>query len=127
MRSKRIVSNEIIQSIDIANTFQGGVTEPQLKLSQHPEFRQIQLRIPGVSEKDMHVKINNNQLIVYFERRIVSLGSNVSIPYIVYNKQIPYFIDEKNIHAQYHDGELIVQLPFNELTNGYQREVPIDD
>ncbi len=127
MRSKRIVSNEIIQSIDIANTFQGGVTEPQLKLSQHPEFRQIQLRIPGVSEKDMHVKINNNQLIVYFERRIVSLGSNISIPYIVYNKQIPYFIDEKNIHAQYHDGELIVQLPFNELTNGYQREVPIDD
>ena len=127
MRSKRIVSNEIIQSIDIANTFQGGVTEPHLKLSQHPEFRQIQLRIPGVSEKDMHVKINNNQLIVYFERRIVSLGSNISIPYIVYNKQIPYFIDEKNIHAQYHDGELIVQLPFNELTNGYQREVPIDD
>ena len=127
MRSKRILSNEIIQSIDIANTFQGGVTEPQLKLSQHPEFRQIQLRIPGVSEKDMHVKINNNQLIVYFERRIVSLGSNISIPYIVYNKQIPYFIDEKNIHAQYHDGELIVQLPFNELTNGYQREVPIDD
>ena len=127
MRSKRIVSNEIIQSIDIANTVQGGVTEPQLKLSQHPEFRQIQLRIPGVSEKDMHVKINNNQLIVYFERRIVSLGSNISIPYIVYNKQIPYFIDEKNIHAQYHDGELIVQLPFNELTNGYQREVPIDD
>jgi HSP20 family molecular chaperone IbpA len=127
MRSKRIVSNEIIQRIDIANTVQGGVTEPQLKLSQHPEFRQIQLRIPGVSEKDMHVKINNNQLIVYFERRIVSLGSNISIPYIVYNKQIPYFIDEKNIHAQYHDGELIVQLPFNELTNGYQREVPIDD
>lgn len=127
MRSKRIVSNEIIQSIDIANTFQGGVSEPQLKLFQHTEYRQIKLKVPGVSEKDMHVKINNNQLIVYFERRIVSLGSNISIPYIVYNKQIPYFIDEKNIHAQYHDGELIVQLPFNELTNGYQRDIPVEN
>ncbi len=119
------MSEEIIQRVDVANTIQGGVSEPQVKLSQHAEYRQIKLKVPGVSEKNMHVKISNNQLVVYFDRKIVSLGSHMSVPFIVYNKQIPYFIDEKNIHAQYHDGELIVQLPFNELTNGYQRDVPI--
>lgn len=126
MRRRGIVSDEIIQSIDIANTLHGGISEPNLSISQHTNYRQIALRVPGIPEDNMHVKINNNQLVIYYEHKMELRGALVSVPYIVYNKPIPYFIDAKRVSAQYQDGILIVQLPYNELANGYHRDVPIE-
>jgi HSP20 family molecular chaperone IbpA len=125
MRRKGLVSDEIIQSIDITNTLNGGRSEPILKLSQHQEYRQIELKVPGMNEENMHVKINNNQLVVYFEHAVESRGETIYVPTIVYNKPIPYFIDAKKIRAQYVEGVLTIQLPFNELANGYHRDIPI--
>jgi HSP20 family molecular chaperone IbpA len=125
MRRKGLVSDEMLQSIDIANTLQGGVSEPIVKLSQHQDYRQIELKVPGMLEENMHVKISNNQLMVYFERTIETQGTVISVPFIVYNKPIPYFIDAENIRAQYNKGVLTVKLPFNELANGYHRDIPI--
>ena len=127
MRRRGFVSDEIIQSIDITNTLNGGVSEPVVKISQYPEYHQIELKVPGIGEEHMHVKINNNQLMVYFERTVVSRGETIAIPHIAYHKPIPYFIDIKNIRAHYGDGVLTVQLPFNELANGYQKDIPIEN
>jgi HSP20 family molecular chaperone IbpA len=125
MRRKGLVGDEIIQSIDITNTLNGGVSEPMVKLSQHSKYRQVELKVPGMAEENMHVKINNNQLVVYFEHAVKSRGETIYVPHIVYNKPIPYFIDAKNIRAQYQEGVLTIQLPFNELANGYNRDIPI--
>jgi len=125
MRRKRLVGDEILQSIDITNTLNGGVSEPLLKLSQHTEYRQIELKVPGVGEENLHVKINNNQLMVYFDHAVKSREETVYVPHIVYNKPVPYFVDAKNIRAHYREGVLTVQLPFNELANGYTRDIPI--
>lgn len=104
MRRKGLVSDEIIQSIDITNTLNGGRSESILKLSQHQEYRQIELKVAGMNEENMHVKINNNQLVVYYEHSIMSRGETIYVPTIVYNKPIPYFIDAKKIRAQYVEG-----------------------
>jgi HSP20 family molecular chaperone IbpA len=125
MRRKGLVSDEIIQSIDITNTLNGGRSEPIVKLSQYQEYRQIELKVPGMSEENMHIKINNNQLVVYFEQTVESRGETIYVPTIVYNKPIPYFIDAKKISALFVAGVLTVQLPFNELANGYHRDIPI--
>jgi HSP20 family molecular chaperone IbpA len=121
-----MISEELIRSIDVANTLQGGITEPLLKLTQYRGYFKIDLKVAGVEENKMHVKINNNQLIVFFERSIVSNGEVVNFPYVVYNRPIPYFIDAKKIRAQFNEGTLSVRLPFNELANGFHRDVPID-
>ncbi len=127
MRRKGLVSDDVLQSIDITNTLNGGISEPMMKLSQHQEYRQIALRVPGMVEESMHVKINNNQLMVYFEHTVVSREAMIYAPHIVYNKPIPYFIDAKKIRAQYNEGMLTVQLPYNELANGYHRDIPIEN
>jgi HSP20 family molecular chaperone IbpA len=126
MRRKGIVSDEIVQSIDVANTLNGGISEPRVNLSQFPEYRQVQLYVPGIREENMHVKINNNQLVIYFERQVETRENMITIPFIAYNKSIPYFIDAEKISAHYDDGVLTVQLPFNELADGYHRDIPID-
>lgn len=126
MRRENSISDEILQSIDVMNTLGGGVSEPVVRLTQFPAYRQIELSVPGIGEQNMHVKVNNNQLIVYFEHRIESRGHVVSVPHIVYNKPIPYYIDASKIKAVYLDGWLTVQLPYNELANGFHRDIPIE-
>jgi len=126
MRRANIVSDEIIQTIDIANTLQGGISEPMVRLMRFPEYRQIELRVPGIGEDNMHVKINNNQLMVFYNHLIESRGQVIAVPHFVYNKPIPYFIDANKIKATYEDNVLTVQLPYNELANGFHRDIPIE-
>jgi HSP20 family molecular chaperone IbpA len=125
MRRANIVSDEILQTIDIANTLQGGISEPVIKFARFPEYRQIEVRVPGVGEENMHVKINNNQLMIFYTHQIESRGQVIAVPHVVYNKPIPYFIDVNKINATFLDNVLTVQLPYNELANGYHRDIPI--
>lgn len=126
MRRANIVSDEIIQTIDIANTLQGGISEPMVRLTRFPEYRQIELRVPGIGEDNMHVKINNNQLMVFYNHLIESRGQVIAVPHFVYNKPIPYFINANKIKATYENNVLTVQLPYNELANGFHRDIPIE-
>jgi HSP20 family molecular chaperone IbpA len=125
MRRKGMISEEIIQSILITNTLNGGVSDPYIRYANFPEYREIAVRVPGVSPENLHVNINNNQLIVYFNRHIEANGA-LLVPQIVYNKPIPYFIDSKKIKALFNEGWLLVQLPYNEMANGYHRDIPIE-
>jgi HSP20 family molecular chaperone IbpA len=126
MRRKRLISDEIIQSIAIANTLNGGVSEPQVNFLQYPQYREIAVKVPGVTGEHLQVKINNNQLMIFFNRSFELMGSVIKVPQIIYNKPIPYYIDSKKINAHLADEVLIVQLPYNELANGYHRDVPIE-
>ena len=119
------INKDLLTGIDLMNTVNGGSIEPAVRLSQHKEYRQIEVKAPGIDEERLHVKINNNNLVIFYELVIDTQGHALRLPQIVYNKQIPFFIDAANISAQYVEGVLTVQLPFNELANGYQRDVPI--
>lgn len=126
MRRANMISNELLQQIDIGNTLNGGISQPKVKLSQCLTYRQIELHVPGISENQLHVSINNNQLVIYYELKLLSGTSLVVIPSIVYNKQIPYFVDATRIAANFESGVLTVQMPYNELANGYHRDIPIN-
>lgn len=117
------LGGDLITSIDVLNTLHGGVAEPQLKLKQFTDYRQIELKVPGVSREKIKAEINNNQLTVYFTLSIQSRDRMIPVPRVVYHKPIPYFIDRKKISAVFEDETLIVTLPYNELANGYHRDI----
>lgn len=123
MRRMEGITQELLQSIDVLNTLSGGVVEPQVRLSQFPTHRQVELYAPGIPEEQLKAEVHNNQLTIYFNFLINAMGSEVRMPRVVYNKQIPYFIDSKKISASFEDSRLIVRLPFNELANGYHRDL----
>jgi HSP20 family molecular chaperone IbpA len=123
--NKNFLNYDLITGIDILNTLNGGTVEPTMKFAEFPEYHEIKVKAPGIAEEELHVNIENNQLVIFYELDIESQGKSFPVPRIVYNKPIPFFIDTFNINAQYSGNTLIVQLPFNELANGYHREVPI--
>jgi HSP20 family molecular chaperone IbpA len=127
MRDKRIISDELLHSIDVLNTLNGGTSEPIVDLQQHDNYREIKCAVPGLQEKALQVEIHNNFLSIYYKLSIESDGKEMQIPRVVYYKPIPYFIDLTKISATVEDHFLHVILPFNELANGYHKKISVKD
>lgn len=113
----------LLTTVDVMNTINGGRTEPVVKLAQLANSREIRVKVPGIDPEDIEVEINENRVEVFYLISVTTGGRDVEIPYSVYSKQQPYFIDVSKIVAQVEDGELVVTLPFNKLANGYHRRV----
>lgn len=116
---------DLITTVDVLNTLNGGMCEPQMSVQQVEEGREIRLRIPGISKETLNVEIHNNTLTIYHFISVQSQDVIVEMPRIVYSRVIPYFIDISKIHAHVEIEELVVELPFNRLANGYHRHIRI--
>ena len=117
---------DLLTSVDVLNTLHGGVSEPFLSLKENAEGREMRVRVPGVNREALQVEIINNQLSVFYFIPILSNDKLVQMPQIVYNQPIPYFVEVTKIKATYTENELVVDLPFNELSNGYNRKIKIN-
>lgn len=114
---------DLITSIDVLNTVNGGVSEPRLNLAHYDDFREIRLKVPGIRPEDIHTEVHNNNLSIFYFINIQSNDKLIQLPRFVYNRNVPYYIDISKIKARLEDEELIVNLPFNRLANGYHREI----
>ncbi len=117
----------LLTTVDLLNTLNGGVSEPYLSYRERPDGRQVRIRVPGVGKEMLQVEIQNNELSVFYHIPMESSGKKVYLPKEVMRQTLPYFIEIPAIQATYEDNELVVDLPFNELSNGYNRKVPISE
>ncbi len=113
----------LITSVDVMNTLNGGRTEPLVKLKQHTDSREIRVKIPGIDPEKIEVEVNEDRVLIFYTMNIESGGKEIGTSYSVYNRQQPYFIDVNRIVAQVEEEELVVTLPFNQLANDYHRSV----
>lgn len=118
---------DLITSIDVLNTVNGGVSEPHMNLNHYDDYREIRVKVPGIRQEDVRVEVHNNNLSVYYFINIVSNEKLIQLPRFVYNRTVPYFVDINNIHAKLVEDELVVTLPFNHLANGYHKEIKIGE
>jgi HSP20 family molecular chaperone IbpA len=117
---------DLITSIDVLNTLNGGVSEPQMNMNHHEQYREIRVKVPGINQDEVHVEVHNNTLSVYYFINVVSGEKLIQLPRFVYNRSVPYFIDINKINARLEGEELIVKLPFNKLANGYHKDIKIN-
>lgn len=117
---------DLITSIDVLNTVNGGLSEPQMNMNHFEEYREIRLKVPGIKQEEVHVEVHNNNLSIFYFINMLSTEKQIQLPRFVYNRSVPYFIDINKINARLENEELIVKLPFNRLANGYHKEIKIN-
>jgi HSP20 family molecular chaperone IbpA len=127
LKMKKANYLDLITSIDVLNTVNGGVSEPQLNLAHYEEYREIRLKIPGISTEEIRVEIHNNNLSIFFVMNIICGDKLIQLPRFVYNRNVPYYIDISKIKASIEHEELVVNMPFNPLANGYHKEIKINE
>lgn len=120
---KRSQYLDLLASVDIMNVLNGGRSEQQVQLNQHDDHREIRVKIPGIDADRIQVEVNNDHVSIFYMMDIESVGKTLRLPYSVYNKQQPYFIDLSRVNATVEGRHLVVKLPFNELANGYHRTI----
>lgn len=117
---------DILTSVDVLNTLHGGTAEPKVLLKQNEQSRELHVRVPSIDPESIHVEINNNTLVIYYVVNIQAVGKNLRLPYTIYNRPLPYFIDISNINSTVEGSELIITLPYNALANGYHKIIKTD-
>ncbi len=118
---------QLLTTVDLLNTLNGGVSEPYLSYRDRPEGSELRVRVPGVSKEMLQVEINNNRLNVFYHIPMITSGEQVYLPKEVVNQTLPYYVEIPAIQATYEDTELVITLPYNEMSNGYNRRVPINE
>jgi len=113
----------LLTSVDVLSTLHGGVIEPRVVLNQLEQSREMRIKVPSVDPGLIQVEVNNNNLFIYYVMNLTSSGKTVRLPYSIYNHDIPYFIDISKINSQVEEDELIVNLPYNSLANGYHKRI----
>lgn len=123
-----MISNfqDLLTSVDVLNTLHGGVSEPIISHREQASGRVMRVRVPGIDRESLHVEIHNNELSIFYFIPIESLGKLIQMPQVVYKQAIPYFIEVTGIKASYQEHELIVNLPFNKLSEGYNQRLKIE-
>ena len=117
----------LLTTVDLLNTLNGGISEPHLSFRENPGGRELRVRVPGVSKEMLQVQIDDNQLTVLYHIPMMTSEKKVYVPKEVFQQTLPYFIEITGINATYEENELVVKLPYNELSNGYKRTVPIGE
>jgi HSP20 family molecular chaperone IbpA len=117
---------DLATSLDVLNTLHGGVSEPVLSIREDENGREIRVRIPGVDKELIQAEIvNNNELSLFYIIPVYSSGSFMQIPQVIFHQPMPPRVEVNNIKATYEGNELVVKLPFSELSDGNHRRVEI--
>jgi HSP20 family molecular chaperone IbpA len=125
MKSILNIPAELLTSIDMINTLSGGLSQPEIRFQQFETYRQINVNIPSVDIGSIKIEIRNNVLMIYYLIPLMSQDQVHNYPKVIYNKPIPYFVDRDGIVAQMEERQLVVTLPYNELSGGFKKQIPI--
>ncbi len=121
MKKKKF--KDLLTSVDILNTLSGGVSEPLVSMREEADRHEVRVRVPGIDKESLQAEVHNNELIIFYMIPLESNGKDVQLPQIIYNNAIPYFVKINSIQAHYEDNMLVVELPFNELSSGYNKAI----
>ena len=88
----------------------------------------IRAILPGVSEGDVRVTVQNNQLVIEGERKAPEAFEKYAVTQIAYGKfyaaaNLPPGLDVDRINCRLHNGMLDIQLPIAEASKPKQIQV----
>lgn len=124
-RDKETVRN-ILKTADIANTFNGGMSQPLVNFARKEDHYLINVRTPGVNVNSLRVEIINKFVSISHSLQFHYDNAGVDIPHVVATIPISLDVDYKNIRATEQNGALQIIMPFSELAGGYRKRVEIN-
>jgi HSP20 family protein len=101
---------------------------PVLESGWTDQFLTIRAILPGVSEKDVQVTVQNNQLVIEGERKVPEAFEKNAVTQIAYGKfcavaNLPTGLNVDHINCRLENGMLDIQLPIAEASRPKQIQI----
>lgn len=122
MKVDKNLTHSLAQSAAVMNVINGGITMPVMSLKRTSDEYIFNIALAGVDPDDFSVEIDSHNLFIYHQMRF---DEELEVPYMLQRLVIPANVNYEKIRAEYDEGKLRVVMPFNELANGYHRDVDI--
>ncbi|SRR5581483_1363464 len=100
---------------------------PVVESGWNDNFLTLRAILPGVSEKDVRVSMQNNQLVIEGERKAPE-GYKNSFTQLAYGKfytalTLPAGLDLEHVTCRLHNGVLDIQVPISEASKPKQIQI----
>ena len=101
---------------------------PVVETGWTQNFLQLRAILPGVSEKDVRVSVQNNQVIIEGERKTPEGFEKNAFTQLAYGKfyaalTLPSGLDVDHVHCQLRNGVLDMQVPILEASKPKQIQI----
>jgi HSP20 family protein len=131
-RMNRLFEDSLSRSKTTDQEMAMGAWTPAVDIFETPELIVLKADLPGIDEKDIDVRIENNVLVLRGERKFVKEAKEedyhrIERSFGVFSRtfQLPGTIDQTRISAVHKDGVLEVSLPKREDTKPKQIKVDV--
>lgn len=101
---------------------------PAVESGWNQNYLQLRAILPGVSEKDVHVSIQNNQLVIEGERKAPEGFDHNAFTQLAYGKfhaalTLPAGLDVEHVNCRLNNGILEIQVPISEASKPKQIQI----
>jgi len=101
---------------------------PVVESGWNDSYLNLRAILPGVSEKDVHVTVQNNQLVIEGERKAPEGFEKNAFTQMAYGKfyaawTLPTGLDVDHVHCQLRNGILDIQVPILETSKPKQIQI----
>lgn len=125
LESKKMKNlRKFAEAANVANTLGGGMAKPKVTFSKEEDHYHITLRVAGTGEGSFDIEIINQSLYIFLSVGQEALA-NDTMKFPIEVLPIPADVDFRNISAYFEGRILNVVMPFNELADGYRKEIEI--
>jgi len=105
---------------------------PGVETSWSENHLHLRAILPGVSEKDVRVSVQNNQLIIEGERKTPEAFEKNAFTQLAYGKfyaalTLPSGLDVDRVHCQLRNGVLDIEMPILEASKPKQIQIHSGD
>lgn len=126
--------NRFLEDSYLRRTGESSLTAwaPEVDIHETPDALVLEADLPGIDEKDLDIRVENNMLTIRGERKFEKKVSEenylrVERAYGTFTRSfsLPHTVNTENIKANYENGVLTVRLPKREEAKPKQIKVSI--
>lgn len=121
MKLNKQLTKNLAHAANVINTVGGGMVYPTFETTKEENHYRVEIKMPSVEVNNLKVEVNNNHLMIFHYMNI----DEVRIPGLIGMLKISADVILDSISAEYHDGLLIVVMPYSEMFGGFNREINI--
>ncbi len=101
---------------------------PVVESGWNDHFLNLRAILPGVAEKDVHVTVQNNQLVIEGERKAPGGFDKNAFTQLAYGKfysalTLPSGLDVDHVSCRLYNGILEIQVPITEASKSKQIQI----
>ena len=121
MKINKSLAKNLANAAEVMNVINGGMVFPTFNTTKETDHYRLEIMAPTIDPDNLKVEVNTGHLFIFHHLEV----KGIKLPNMLGMMKLSAGVEIDNITAEYEADTLVVIIPFNELTGGFQKEIDI--